>query len=116
MKPAEVAESFSNGQFESIYTFLADTIEWDIVGEDFFKGKAAVIQNCKEVSEYFKTVSTNFTTRNIIVDANKVVINGTAEFLKDNKRVAFVFGCDIYEFNDDNLIQKITSYCIQPKE
>lgn len=38
-----------------------------------------------------------------------------AEFLRDNKRVSFVSACDVYEFNDDNQIQKITSYCIQSK-
>jgi len=48
-------------------------------------------------------------------DGNKVVINGTAGFLKDNKRVSFVSACDIYGFDDNNQIQHITSYCIQRK-
>jgi len=44
-----------------------------------------------------------------------VVINGTAEFLRDNKRVSLVLACDVYEFNEKSEIQKITSYCIQSK-
>ena len=38
---------------------------------------------------------------------NKVIINGTAEFIRDNERVSFVSACDIYEFNDKNQIQNI---------
>lgn len=49
----------------------------------------------------------------MITDGNKVVITGTAEFSRDNKRVSFVSACDVYEFNDKEQIQKITSYCIQ---
>jgi hypothetical protein len=58
-------------------------------------------------------VTTDFKTLNIIAEGNKVVINGTAEFLRDNQRVSFVSACDVYEFDDNNQIQNITSYCIQ---
>ena len=57
----------------------------------------------------------DFRTHNIIVDKNRLVFNGTAEFLRDNQRISFVSACYIYEFNDDNQIQKITSFCIQSK-
>ena len=43
-------------------------------------------------------------------------IADNAEFLRDNKRVSFVSACDLYEFNDNDQIQKITSYCIQQKK
>jgi hypothetical protein len=58
-------------------------------------------------------VTTDFKTLNIIAEGNKVVINGTAEFMRDNQRVSFVSACDVYEFDDNNQIQNITSYCIQ---
>jgi hypothetical protein len=41
---------------------------------------------------------------NIIAEGNKVVINGTAEFLRDNKRISFVSACDVYQFDDNNQI------------
>ncbi|MBL7843374.1 MAG: nuclear transport factor 2 family protein [Cyclobacteriaceae bacterium] len=115
MTKTEIAKAFSNGEFEKTYNFIAENSEWIVVEENTFKGKKAIIENCNQVGSYFKSVTTDFRTHNIIVDENKVVINGTAEFLRDNKRVSFVSACDVYEFNDDNQIQKITSYCIQSK-
>ena len=52
-------------------------------------------------------------TLNVIAENGKVAVNGTAEFLRDNKRVSFVSACDLYEFNDKGQILKVTSYCIE---
>ena len=105
--------AFSNGEFEKIFGFIADDAIWTVVEENAFNGKQEIIDNCKQVGNYFKSVTTNFETINVIEENKKVVVNGTAEFLKDNKRVSFVSGCDLYEFNDKDQIKKITSYCIQ---
>lgn len=115
MTNTEIAKAFSNGEFEKTFKFIADNAEWTVIGEDKFVGKQAILENCEQVGNYFKSVTTNFNTLNIIGDGNKVVINGTAEFLRDNKRVAFISACDVYEFNVNNQIQNITSYCIQSK-
>lgn len=53
--------------------------------ENIFIGKKAIIDNCGQVSRYFKSVSTDFRTLNIIADDDKVVINGTAEFVRIRK-------------------------------
>jgi hypothetical protein len=113
MTKTEIAKTFSNGEFEKTNNFISKTAVWTIVEEDTFKGKQAIIDNCEQVSSYFKSVTTDFKTLNIIAEGNKVVINGTAEFLRDNQRVSFVSACDVYEFDDNNQIQNITSYCIQ---
>jgi len=115
MTKTEIAKAFSNGEFEMTYIFISDNAEWTVIEEDTFVGKQAIIENCEQVGSYFKSVTTNFKTLNVITDGNKVVINGTAEFLRENKRVSFVSACDIYVFNDNNQIQSITSYCIQSK-
>jgi hypothetical protein len=111
----KVAKAFSNGEFEKTNNFISETAVWTIVEEDTFIGKQAIIENCEQVSSYFKSVTTDFKTQDIIAEGNKVVINGTAEFLRDNKRVSFVSACDIYEFDDNNQIQHIISYCIQKR-
>jgi ketosteroid isomerase-like protein len=115
MNITEIAKSFSNGAFEKTYPFIAEDAEWIVVEENHFIGKQAIIENCAQVSAYFTSVTTHFTTINIISAENKVAINGTAEFLKGDKRLSFVSACDVYEFNEQNQIQKITSYCIQAK-
>lgn len=112
MTKKEIAVAFSNGEFEKTSQFIAEKAEWIIIEENFFIGKTAILDNCEQVSNYFKSVTTNFTTLNIIADGNKVVVNGTAEFLRNQNRVSFISACDLYEFNDDNQILRITSYCI----
>jgi limonene-1,2-epoxide hydrolase len=111
----QIAMAFSGGQFETVYPYLCGNIQWKVVGEDSFAGKEAVIKQCESVAAYFKTVSTNFKTDNIIADNSRVVIDGSAEFIRDGARVAFVWACDVYEFSDDKKIEKITSYCIAEK-
>jgi hypothetical protein len=113
MTKTEIAKAFSNGEFEKTKNFISDNAEWIVIEEDSFIGKQAILDNCEQVGNYFKSVTTKFKTLNIITDGNKVVINGTAEFLRDNKRISFVSACDVYEFNEKSEIQKITSYCIQ---
>jgi ketosteroid isomerase-like protein len=115
MTKTEIAKAFSNGEFEKTNKFLSENAIWTVVEEDTFIGKQAIIDNCEQVGNYFQSVKTDFKTLNTIVDGNKVVINGTAEFLRDNKRVSFVSSCDIYTFEDNTQIQSITSYCIQAK-
>ena len=115
MNNKEKSVAFSNGEFEKIYEFIADDAVWTVVEENSFIGKSAIIENCGQVSNYFKSVSTNFECLNIICEEKKVVINGTAEFLKNKSRISFVSACDVYEFNFDNQFEKITSYCIGKK-
>lgn len=111
----EIAELFSNGKFDKILDCLSEEIVWNVVGEKIFSGKKAVTKNCEQTAEYFKTVQTDFKTDKIIVSDNKVIIIGTAEFKRDGKRLNFISACDIYEFNEQNMIDKISSYCIPEK-
>jgi ketosteroid isomerase-like protein len=115
MTITEVAKAFSNGEFEKTNPFISANAVWTVVGEDRFTGRQAILDQCEQVGNYFQSVTTDFKTLNVITEGNKVVINGTAEFLNDNKRVSFVSACDIYEFDENNQIQHVTSYCIQRK-
>ena len=115
MTKTELAKMFSNGDFEKTFDFIYEDAEWIVVEEDHFVGKKAILIQCRQVDSYFKSVTTKFKTISILSDGNQVVITGTAEFLKDNRRISLVSACDIYEFNDEDQIQKITSYCIQAK-
>lgn len=115
MTIATIATAFSNGEFEKTYPFISDNAVWTVIEENSFTGKHAIIENCEQVSRYFKSVTTRFNMLNVIADGNKIAINGTAEFLKDNKRVAYVSACDVYEFNQQGQIEIIQSYCIQSR-
>ncbi len=111
----EIAALFSIGKFENVIDYLSDGIVWNIVGDHILEGKEAVRENCEQTATYFKSVYTDFKTDDIIASGNKVVVIGTAEFKRDGKRISFVSACDIYEFNENKEIVKITSYCIPDK-
>ena len=115
MTKKSIAKSFSNGEFENVFDFLAENAVWEVVEENTFHGKKAIIENCKQVAAYFQSVTTHFEIFNVIAEENKVAVNGTAEFIKEGNRVSVVKAFDLYEFNDQEHIQKITSYCIQAK-
>ena len=112
----QIAEAFSNGKFEITHPYLSEKIVWDVIGENIFKGKKEVVANCNQTSDYFKSVQTDFKTKDVIATNNKVVVSGTAEFIRDGKRVNFISACDIYEFNENNELEKISSYCIPDKK
>lgn len=112
----EIARLFSNGNFEPTFPHLSESIEWYVIGESIFKGKTEVVRNCEQTSEYFNSVETVFKTDDIIESGNKVIIRGTGEFFRDGKRLNLINACDVYEFNENNELQKILSYCIPFKE
>lgn len=114
MKSA-IATSFSIGNFDSTYEYMAEDICWAVPGEATYTGKEAIIKHCANVAAYFKTVTTNFEVHLVIEEENKIAVTGTAEFIRNGQRVSFVHGCDIYLFNEQGLLQSITSYCIQLK-
>lgn len=113
MNKEKVAELFSTGQFIKVYDFIAENAKWEVVEENNYIGKKEIVENCEQVTKYFKSVTTNFITKNIISNHKVVVIEGTAEFIRDNKTISFVTACDLYRFNDQDQIESITSYCIQ---
>jgi len=109
----ELARAFSLGEFKDVYPYLSDQIVWIVVGENEFIGKEAVINNCMQVQRYFDTVTTEFKTNHVISDGNEVVVTGTAEFFRNGKQISFISACDVYDFDDHQQLEKITSYCIQ---
>mgnify|MGYP000928131597 CR=1 FL=1 len=115
MNIKEIAVAFSNGKFESVYPDLSENIIWNIAGERILSGKAEVIEYCNGVAEYFKSVTTNFTTYNVIVSEDRVSINGGAEFIREGKIISAVESCDVYEFDNNGKLLKVTSYCIHLK-
>ncbi len=108
----QIAEDFSNGRFELAYENLSENVEWHVFGERILTGKKAVIENCEQTASYFKTVTTDFKTHNIIEGPGRVAINGRAEFFLDGKSLSVVNACDVYEFDEAGHLLKICSYCI----
>lgn len=112
MTKKEIAKSFSGGNFDKCFNYLTDKTFWNTPGEQYLTGRHEIEKFCKKIRAYFDSVTTNFQQLNLIENENCVAINGTAEFLRDGKRVSFVSSCDVYEFDSENKIVSIHSYCI----
>jgi ketosteroid isomerase-like protein len=115
MTKTEIAKAFSIGKFDEVIHYIADDAIWEVVEEDKFVGKNAIIENCNLVGHYYRSVTTSFKMLNVISEDDMVAVNGTAELNRDGKQASFVSACDIYSFNDFDQIQKITSNCIKTK-
>lgn len=110
---SSITETFSIGEFEQAFDYLDENIVWNILGETEIQGKEAVISYCKQVKEYFNSVTTKFEIQDTINHYKKVIVMGTAEFIRENQVVSTISACDVYEFNRQHKIIKITSYCIK---
>lgn len=116
MTKTEIAQAFSMGKFDKCLEYLTDQTIWNTPGEQYLNGKKDIEIFCKKISAYFESITTNFKQLNLIENDNLVAINGTAEFLREGKRISFVSSCDMYEFDDKNKIVSIHSYCITEKQ
>ena len=111
MTNQEIAEAFSTGKFQLTFSYLADNIEWNIVGENLLQGKENVMLYCNQTAKYFTEVTTEFKMDNLIVGGDCVAIDGTAVFTKKDGGQNYISSCDVYRFESGKLKQ-INSYCI----
>ena len=118
MTKKQIAQAFSGGEFNKCLDYLTDETTWNTPGEQYLKGRKDIEAFSKKVAAYFESVTTDFKLFNVIENKTCVAINGTAEFIREGKRVSFVSSCDVYEFDKENNIISINSYCIteKPKE
>lgn len=112
----ETAKQFSAGNFATVTDKLSEDVEWNMYEDGLrVKTRKEVSLFCKQVSDYFKTVTTKFETYGILEEGNRVSIYGRAEFIRDSVTVNVVQSCDVYEFDKDGMILVIHSYCNSQK-
>lgn len=112
----QIAEAFSSGDFEKTYPYLSDNIRWHVIKNFVCQGKKEVVEKCEQTATYFASMTTDFKQLDVIQSSNKVVVTGSAELAENGKRVELISACDVYEFNENDMLQKITSYCLVEKE
>jgi hypothetical protein len=108
----EIASSFSLGRFEEVFESMSEEIKWEIVGEQTLVGKSNVVEHCQNIKAYFKSITTNFYIHHTIVENGKVVIVGLGEFIREGKTISKISACDVYEFDSEDKLLLISSYCI----
>ena len=94
-------EAFSMGESSAALDFIADGIEWHIVGDRTIDGNAAVKEMCEDAASQGKA---NFQNGRVIKGKNHIIVEG-ADLDTD------MHYCDIYTI-DGKQIMEITSYCL----
>jgi hypothetical protein len=110
----DIAEAFSHHRFEDTYASLAQDVQWNQVGGEMLRGRAAVIEACDETADELADVATTFSRVRVIEAPDCVVVDSEAEYAAENE-VSTVASCDIYDFTDGRL-SAITSYAIELEE
>ncbi|MHC8949985.1 hypothetical protein [Sphingobacterium hungaricum] len=116
MNKLAIAQAFSNGEFANCYPYIKDSTFWNTPGQQYLSGRNAILEFCEKVMDYFNAVEKNFYIHQTIENETSVSINGTAEFFNNKKLVSRISSCDVYEFNSQNQLISIYSYCISENE
>ena len=111
MQIKEIAQTFSLGQFDSVFQYFAGNIEWHIVGEQHIKGIENIVKYCNLIQSHFNTTPHKFTIHAQYQSLNTVIIQGSAEFYHSDKNT-IAQACDLYTFDHSNKLILIESYCI----
>ncbi|TCD01405.1 hypothetical protein [Pedobacter psychroterrae] len=107
-----IARLFSGGKFGQVADRLADEVEFHIYEDHkHLIGKAQVLEFCNGIAEYFASVETDFKERGSVASESKVVIYGYGAFKRNGELVNAVHSCDVYEFDGEDMIIQIHSYC-----
>ena len=93
-------KAFSVGDSAAALDFIADGIEWHIVGDRTIDGNAAVKEMCEDAASQGKA---NFQNGRVIKGKNHIVVEG-ADLDTD------MHYCDIYTIEQEQILE-ITSYC-----
>ena len=109
----QIAEAFSHHRFTEVYPCLSDDVQWTLVGDRTFAGKAAVTAMCEESAAYLSTVTTAFSRFKVVVGEDSVVVDSRASYTDGDGMVSSIASCDIYEFADGSLLSEITSYTVE---
>lgn len=110
---SKVASNFSLGKFQEVYGAMSEDIRWEIIGEQTLEGKENVKFHCQNIASYFRSVTTDFKIHQTIEENGKVAIIGLGEFFREGKTVSKISACDVYQFDSENKISSISSYCIE---
>lgn len=111
-----IAEAFSRHDFAVAYPYLAEDVEWDLVGDRRVTGRDAVIATCIGSTEYLATVTTSFERFRVLSGPDFAVVDSVAEYVDGDGGSSRVASCDLYAFAD-GLLRAITSYTVElPRE
>ena len=102
----KISEAFATGNLEFSGVYLADNIQWNILGENTINGKEEVLQVSKMLQlQSFPVIS----IKNIVAEGDFVVIESTGKATTKSGKPYNQSYCDIFKFKEEKLIE-VTTY------
>jgi uncharacterized protein len=102
----KISEAFAKGNLEFAGAYLADDIQWNILGANPINGKEAVLEVSKMLQlQSFPVI----TIKNIVAEGDFVVIESTGKATTKSGKPYNQSYCDIFKFKEEKLIA-ITTY------
>ena len=101
-----ISAEFAKGNMAFVSPYLADDIQWNILGEDPIVGKDQVLEVSKMLQlESFPVI----TLKNVISEGNLVVVESTGKATTKAGKPYNQSYCDIFRFVGEQL-QEVTTY------
>ena len=101
-----ISAEFAKGNMAFVSPYLADDIQWNILGEDPIVGKDQVLEVSKMLQlESFPVI----TLKNVISEGNLVVVESTGKATTKEGKPYNQSYCDIFRFVGEQL-QEVTTY------
>lgn len=114
MDTRQLAEAFSAHRFEEVYERLAESVTWVLPGQESIDGRAAVVAACRGAAEAFAGMAgTSFERFVSVGDASTAAVDAIGRYEGADGSVSVVSSADVYEFDADGMLVRITSYAVE---
>jgi ketosteroid isomerase-like protein len=107
----DTARAFSGHRFEQTYDKFAEHATWNLVGHTRIKGRAAIIEACRNTAQENTDVETTWLRFLSTGTGDVVAVDAVGRYTGPDE-VSTVSSCDIFEFTSE-LITTITSYAVE---
>ncbi|THG33234.1 nuclear transport factor 2 family protein [Naasia lichenicola] len=106
------ARALSGHRFGDAFPFLAQDVQWDVVGMGLVDGRDEAIAACTTLQTELVGTEVEFDSFRAIEDGDTVVVDSVATYTDQAGGFSKVSSCDIYDFKD-GLIVSIRSYNVE---
>lgn len=107
----KVNAAFSENKPEIFLDYCSDNVEWTMVGDRTFAGKAAIREF---MSSMEGMAPPKFTVDEIIEGGDSVACYGDMTMADENGKDTAYSYCDVYRFDSEKIIA-LRSFCIKQK-
>jgi uncharacterized protein len=108
----KVIDAFDANDIESIVKYMADDVEWHMLGDKIISGKDEVR---KFFAENANRRMLSSTKNHVIIEGDHAAVDGDVQCTGEDGKPVNLYYCDIYEL-ENGKVNKIVSYTLNKKK